>query len=173
MSLTYKFPSYQSIYDALVSVQVPFNSIVSVLRDSDLNMDDDLFGESLIYESDQAKAVTGGQVATFTVPTTSQYITNSSQNLYDVALMTLGDLNKFVLLISNDENFDSINEAPNGVKTVIYSVADITDSGFKLALKKSNINITTGNIVADVIRGYLQQEDLFYILQEDGFKIQL
>lgn len=170
MSLTYKIPSYQSIYDALVSVQVPLNTIVSVLNDSDLNLDDDLFGESLIYESEQITVSTGGQVATFSAPTTANYTTNSAQNLYDVCLMTLGDLNKFVYLVSNDENFNNINEAPDGVLNVTYNIADITDSGFKLALKKSNINITTGNIVSDVI-GYLQQEDLFYILQENGYKI--
>ncbi len=173
MSLTYKIPSYQSIFDALIYNELSLDNIVSILNASDLDLDSDLFGESVVYETEEISKPKGGQVATFTAPTTTTYITNSTQNIYDVCLMTVGDLNKIVLLISQNEIFNNINDAPDGVKNVIYNNSDITDSGFKLALKKGKINITTGNNVTHSREGALLQEDGFYILQEDGFKILL
>lgn len=177
MALTYKVPSYQSSYDALITIKVPLDSIVSVLQESDFNLDTDFATTSgeLIYEETQVSSPTGGQVATVAAPATSTYVTNSTQNVFDVVLMTVGDLDKIVLLISqNDTIFDNINDSPNGVKTVTYNNSDITDSGFKLAMKRANINITTGEAgEPEVITGYILQEDGFYILQEDGFKILL
>jgi hypothetical protein len=175
MALTYKIPSYQSIFDALVTVEVPLDSIVSILQTSDLDLDSDLSGDNVLYELTDISKPKGGQTATFTAPTTSTYTTNSTQNVFDVVLMTVGDLDKIVLLISqNDTIFNSINSSPNGVKTVTYINSDITDSGFKLALKKANINITTGEAgEPEEIEGFLLQGDGFYILQEDGFKILL
>lgn len=165
MSQIYKIPSYQSIMDAASFNQLPLDNIVSFLKQSDLDFNSDLSGANLIYEESQVFAPTGGQPATFTSPATASYVTNSTQNLYDIALMTLGDLNKIVLLISSNEIFNSINDAPDGVKQVNYNVSDITDAGFKLALKKSNINITTG---AFGFSGVLGTEAYDYLLTEDG-----
>jgi hypothetical protein len=104
---------------------------------------------------------------------TSVYYTNSTQNLYDVCLMTLGDLNKIVMLAESN-NFDSINSTPNGVIAVNYNNADITNEGFMNAMRKSNINIITGGIVAEeIVEGLLLLESGFNLLQEDGFKIEL
>lgn len=171
MSQVYKLPSYQSIFDALVTVQVPLDDIISVLKDSDLDLDSDLSGESISYETSQVITVKGGQVSTFTAPTTSTYTTNSSQNIFDVCLMTYGDLDKIVQLVSSNSIFNSINSSPDGVKSVFYNNSDITDSGLILAFKKSNINITTGDIM--FMNGFLLLEDEFFLLQEDGFKLEL
>ncbi len=173
MPLIYKIPSYQSIFDALTTIEVPLDSIVNSLLASDLDLDSDLSGEDLIYELTEVSKPKGGQVSTFATPLTSTYITNSTQNLFDVTLMTLGDLNKIVLLVSSNEIFNNINDYPDGVKEVIYNNSDITDSGFKLALKKSNINIVTGVVEEASLSGVLLQEDLFDLLQEDGFQILL
>lgn len=162
MSLTYKVPSYQSIYDALVTIEVPLDNIVQVLQDSDFDLDTDFSvtkGE-LTYEETDISKPKGGQVSIPVIPTTSTYLTNSSQNAFDVVLMTVGDLNKIVLLLSqNDSIFDSINDFPDGVKAVTYSNSDITDSGFKLALKKANINITTGVVgTTECTHIYVEEE---------------
>ncbi len=170
MPLAYKMPSYQSIFDALVTVQVPLDNIVSILRESDLDLDSELTGESIIYEESNVSVYKGGQIPTFATPEIAEYVTNSTQNIFDICLMTVGDLNKLVSLVSSNTIFNSINSSPGGVKAVIYNTSDITDSGLKLAFKKSNINITTGDIEADQ-EGFLLQEDESYILQEDSDKI--
>jgi hypothetical protein len=175
MSLTYKIPSYQSIYDALTTVEVPLDSIVEALFTSDLNLDDDLTGEELLYEESQVSRPKGGQRAILETPTSATYYTNSAQNIYDVCLMTVGDLDKLVLVLSsNDSIFNNINSAPEGVKAVTYNNTDVTDSGFKLALRMAGINITTGNDDSTAVQtGFLLQEDGFYLLQENGFRILL
>lgn len=171
MGQLYKIPSYQSIFDALVTVQVPLDSIVETLKTSDLDLDSELTGEELIYELTQVVPPKGGQTPTFTAPTTSTYFTNASQNLYDVCLMTVGDLNKIIML-SAANDFDSINDIPDGVIPVNYNNSDISDSGLKLAFKASKINITTGGFVIEESDGsFILQEDGFYLLQEDGFKL--
>lgn len=173
MSLTYKIPSNQSIYDSLVTVEVSVNDIVSVLEASDLDLNSDLFGEDLIYEASQISKPKGGQIAITSTPEALQYITNSSQNIYDVCLMTLGDINKIVSLISSNEIFNNINDAPNGVKVVNFNNSDITDSGFILSLKKAKIDITTGNEQSEesVETFFLLMESGDHLLLEDGFKI--
>jgi hypothetical protein len=173
MALLYKIPSYQSVFDALTTIEVPLDSIVGILKTSDLDFDSELTGEELSYEEVQISKPKGGQVAAFAVPETSTYITNSSQNLFDVCLMTITDLNKIVLLVSQNEIFNNINDYPDGVKEVIYSNSDITDSGLKLAFKKSKINITTGIVEEPPTSGVLLQEDYFDVLQEDGYQILL
>ncbi len=174
MAQLYKIPSYQSIFDALVTVKVPLDNIVSVLNESDLDFDSELTGEEISYELTQVSVPKGGQVATFATPTTSTYITNSTQNLYDVCLMTVGDLNKIVQLVYDNTIFDNINDIPDGVKTVIYNNSDITDSGFKIALKRAKINITTGGFAPPVMNdGFMLLETGFFLLQEDESKIEL
>lgn len=173
MAQQYKILSYQSIFDALITTEVPLDNIVSVLERSDLDFDSELTGEYIVYELSEVSKPKGGQKPTFTTPAISSYFTNSAQNLFDVCLMTVGDLNKIVLLTASNEIFNNINDYPDGVKEVIYNNSDITDSGFKLALKKSNINITTGIVYEPSLSGYLLQEDGFYLLQEDGCKITL
>lgn len=173
MAQEYKIPSYQSIFDALITIEVPLDNIVSVLENSDLDFDSDLSGDYLAYELSEVTKPKGGQKPTFTPPTTSSYFTNSAQNLFDVCLMTVGDLNKIILLTENNDIFNNINDYPDGVKEVIYNNSDITDSGFKLALKKANINITTGIVYEPSLNGYLLQENGFYLLQENGYKIKL
>jgi hypothetical protein len=172
MAQSYKIPSYQSIFDVMLSIKIPLDNIVEILSQSDLDFDSELTGEEVIYESTQISSPKGGQVAIPTVPTTSTYITNSSQNFYDVCLMTVGDLNKIVTLLS-DNDFNSINQYPDGVVSVNYNNSDITDSGLKLAFRKAKINITTGIVSEPSQSGYLLQENYFAILQENGFKIQL
>ena len=169
MPLTYKILAHQSIFDALVTTQVPIDNIISILHVSGLDLDSELAGESIVYEASEVVKPKGGQKATFTAPLTDSYLTNSAQNLFDVCLMTLGDLNKFVHLVSSND-FNSTNDYPDGVMEVNYSYSDVTDSGFKLALKKSNINITTG-IVEQVFTELLLQENGYYLLQENGFRI--
>jgi hypothetical protein len=172
VALNYKIPSYQSIFDAMLSIKVPLDNIVSILSGSDLDFDSELTGEELTYESTQVSSPKGGQVAIPEVPLTTTYLTNSAQNFYDVCLMTVGDLDKIVSLLS-DNDFNSINQYPDGVVSVNYNNSDITDSGLKLAFRKARINITTGIVTEASQSGYLLQENYFAILQENGFKITL
>ena len=165
MPLNYKLLSNESIYDALVKIQVPFENIVSVLQDNDYNLDDDLSSEHLIYEQTQVVQSKGGQIVIKPLSGISYYQTNATQNIFDVCLMTLGDINKIILFISeNADTFNSINGLVGGVKTVNYNDIDVTDNGFKLAVKKSNINFTTGD---------LANVDLNLLLQENGYFIEL
>jgi hypothetical protein len=156
----------------MLSIKVPLDNIVSILSESDLDLDSELTGEELVYESTQVINPKGGQVAIPVTPTSSTYVTNSYQNFFDVCLMTVGDLNKIVTLLS-DNDFNSINQYPDGVVSVNYNNSDITDSGLKLSFRKAKINITTGIVTEPSQSGYLLQENYFAILQENGFKIQL
>lgn len=169
MPLAYKIPSHQSIFDVLLSIEVPLNSIVAVVKSSDLDFNSDLSGESVIYEASQIIQSKGGKKPAKEEVLTATYLTNASQNLFDVCLMTLGDLNKIVMLAKAND-FTSTNYYPDGVMEVNYSYSDVTDNGFKLALKKEKINITTGT-ARSVFSDYLLQENGFCILQENGFKI--
>jgi hypothetical protein len=172
LSLTYKILSYQSIFDSLTSLELDLNKCVQILQASDLDLDSELTGELLVYEVTDKSNIKGGQIARPETPTTETYKTNSRQNLFDVCLMTLGDLNKIVSL-TNESGFNNINDYPDGVINVTYNLSDITDNGFKLAIKKANIDITTGIVYEPSLSGYLLQEDLYRILQGDGYRITL
>lgn len=144
MLLNYKIPSYQSIPDAMVAISVPLDDIVSVLKLSDLNFNDT--AGTIIYDTAQIVTIVGGQPVDKPIDGKNKYITNGTQNIYDVTLMTVGDLNKLIMFLKqNDYYFPNTNSAVDGVFLVNYNDVDVTDSGFKLIVKKSKINFTTGD----------------------------
>lgn len=173
MSQRYNVPSCKNVFDALISISVPIENVVSVLNQSGYGIDVD-FQEVpgvLQYESSEVLDIKGGQKVNIPSSGVSKYFTNGSQNIFDVCLMTNGDINKFVLLISeNQAVFNSTNSTIEGVLAVNFKDSDVTDSGFKLAIKKAGIDFTTGD-KEGLSSGILTQENDYYILQENGFAI--
>lgn len=169
----YNIPSYQSIFDAMASISVPIDKVVSILQDNGYSLDTDFSDGKVVieYDSDFVVIVKGGQKVIKPSIGISAYTTNSTQNIFDVCLMTYGDINKVVLMISqNPQNFNSINSKVGGVTTVSFKDSDVTDNGFKLALKKGIINISTGDVDIET-EGFLLQENGFYLLLESGGRI--
>lgn len=173
MSQKYSVPSYQTIFDALISISVPIENIVSVLNSSGYEIDVDFESISgvLQYETTDIVELSGGQKVIKPSSGTSKYLTNGTQNIFDVCLMTNGDINKLVLMVSqNEQYFNGVNSSVSGVFGVNFNNSDVTDSGFKTAVNKANINFTTGD-VDGFDSGILLQENDGYILQEDGYDI--
>ena len=171
MSLTYNIPSNQNTYDALISISVPLDSIVSVLQNNDYNLDTDFFVTkgTFIYEETEQVTVKGGQTVIKPISGTSTYISNSTQNIFDVCLNTIGDINKVILLIQgNLEIISNINSPIDGVLNVNYNDSDVTDFGFKKAVKMAKIEFTTGDyLTVEELEFILLQENGYYILQEN------
>lgn len=173
MNQTYNIPSYQSIYDALTALSVPLDNIVSVLKGNNYNLDTDFSDgkKSINYDDSIVSNPKGGQPVIKPSSGISSYTTNSTQNIFDVCLMTNGDINKIVLLIiQNPSYFDSINSKVEGVFKVNYNDSDVTDNGFKIAVGKSNINFTTGD-KDGIQEGFILQENDYYLLQENGGRL--
>lgn len=157
----------------MTTVSVPLDSIVQLLKENDYNLDTDFSDgkENIVYSETSVAKPKGGQLVIKPSTGISSYTTNSSQNIFDVCLMTIGDINKVVLMITENEAiFDNINSKVDNVFNVNFNDSDVTDNGFKLAVKKSSINFTTGDINED-IEGFILQENGYYILLEDGSKI--
>jgi hypothetical protein len=108
--------------------------------------------------------------ATITVKSTQKNVTMlSSQTLFDIALQYYG---------SAENVYDLIAENPS-----IENILDLGYIGMSLSYTESktmapiffrNNNLTVSSrypYYDDPIDSYLQQEDSFYILQENGFKI--
>lgn len=174
MNQTYNIFSYQSIYDALTNLSVPLDNIVSVLKNNNYNLDTDFSDgkESISYDDSIVSKPKGGQPVIKPSNVISSYTTNSTQNIFDVCLMTNGDINKIVLMVSQNQSvFNGINSKVDGVFKVNYNDSDVTDGGFKIIVGKSSINFTTGDEQGS--EGFLLQENGYYVLQENGARILL
>lgn len=175
MSLKYKIPSYQNIFDALISISVPIENIISVLNQSGYSVDVDFqtITGVLEYNSSVIADLKGGQKVIKPSLGISKYLTNSTQNIFDICLMTNGDINKIVLLINENQGvFNGVNSKVDGVFDVNFKDSDVADQGFKLAIKKAGINFTTGDN-DNAGNGSLLIESGGYLLQEIGNKILL
>ena len=82
---------------------------------------------------------------------------------------TIGDINKVILLIQgNLEIISNINSPIDGVLNVNYNDSDVTDFGFKKAVKMAKIEFTTGDyLTVEELEFILLQENGYYILQEN------
>lgn len=172
MSQQYKAHSWQSIFDVLTDLSIPLENTVSILQQNGYDLETDFYSNyPVVITYDQAliSEPTGGQPVKNVSVESQSYTTNSNQNIFDIVLMTVGDLNKSMLLISQNNNkINSINDDPLDVITINYNTSDITDNGFKSALKKSNINISTGAIQRG---GFILLEDAGFLLQENGYRL--
>lgn len=166
MDLKYNIPSNENIYDSLIKISVPFENIVSMLFNNGYNLDTNFFDTKgqILYSSDDVEAPKGGQPSVVATQDNLTYKTNSTQNIYDVGLMTTADLNNIVSIIFyNSAYFTSINSAIDGIFVINYKASDISNNAMKKSFTKGNINITTG----DQIRGAILQETSYYLLQEN------
>ena len=172
MSQTYSIPSNQNTFDAFISISVPIDNIISVMKSNgyNINVDFQVTKGSLVYDNTSVVAVKGGQTVKNPSPGVSTYTTNSTQNIFDVCLNSLGDLNKIILLIQNNtENLTNINSPIDTVLNVNYNDSDVTDNGFKKAVKMAKIEFTTGDLLlVEELELLLLQENGYYLLQENG-----
>jgi hypothetical protein len=90
------------------------------------------------------------------------------QTIFDLALQVLGDSSKVYEIIQMNPTIENIN-SNNLEGTIIYyneTNNDITDY-----YKVNNITVSTRYPETDTGIYYLQQEDEFYLLQENNFKL--
>jgi hypothetical protein len=169
MSQQYNISSGQTVYDALVAVQVPLDSIVEVLMLSDIGIDD-LEPEFIAYESSNVVIVKGGKANIVVDSENLIYEADPSQNIFDLALVTYGDLNKIVdLLLTNSSEIDSINYSLHRKINVNYKNSEVTENTIVAKIKSINNGVFTGDLdIAELLL-----EDEYYLLQENGGTILL
>ena len=93
------------------------------------------------------------------------YTAKDGQSIYDVCLNTYGTLNLLFKLIK-DNKISSTNEQRLAGKVFTFDTSLIIDN--------SIFNVVNNAIVYATQEKYgvfLQKEDRFYLLKEDGFKI--
>jgi hypothetical protein len=99
-------------------------------------------------------------------------IATAGQSIYDLCLMTYGDL-KYVYKLIIDSNIVSLNESTLSGKEIIFDPMLVQDSLFYNALLRSGVVINTLSEQTQDKPLFLLQENRFYLLQENGFKIKL
>jgi hypothetical protein len=99
-------------------------------------------------------------------------IATSGQSIYDLCLMTYGDL-KYVYKLIQDSKIVSLNEPTLSGKEIIFDPMLVQDSLFYNALLRSGVVINTLSEQTQDKPLFLLQENRFYLLQENGFKIKL
>ncbi len=173
MSQKYNTSAYETIFDVMVSISVPIDNIIDIVKQNDIPIDIDFFTDKkqILYEAPQEVIIKGGQSVTVPFNSTQFYTTNSSQNIFDVCLMTNTDIDKIMLFISeNSDKLININSKIESVLTVNFQYSDITDNKIKSVVKKSNITFSTGD-KEGIFDGFLLQENAYYILLEEGGNI--
>ena len=136
MSLTYNILSNESIFSAMVNNSLPLDSIVTLMKSNDYELDTDFETTKgvLEYENSLKVSLSGGQIAVPPTSTVGTVLTNSTMNVFDVVLNTVGDLNKTIMLLKSDSyNFTNTNAVVDSVFLVNYNLSDVTDFSFKNA----------------------------------------
>ena len=99
-------------------------------------------------------------------------IATAGQSIYDLCLMTYGDL-KYVYKLIQDSNIVNLNEPTLSGKEIIFDPTLVQDSLFYNALLRNGLVINTLSEETKDKPLFLLQENRFYILQENGFNIKL
>lgn len=95
-----------------------------------------------------------------------KYIARQSQTIFDIALMLQGNLESLVSLVidSGIERLENIQFGDEFTYMVANNIVTnwVQGSGFVFA---------TGTTITEGVKGFLEQQNEFYILQQSGFKI--
>lgn len=89
------------------------------------------------------------------------------QTLFDLALQLYGDVSKVYQLIADNPSIESLNTKEIAGLEIKYTVQGNRVTEYFL---KENLSITTG-YPFEPQSSFLLQENRFYLLQENGFKI--
>lgn len=92
-----------------------------------------------------------------------------NQSIYDIVLMTYGDLGSVYDFITSN-GIVSLNALSVAMKTFTFDSSNTVNGPLFTSIQKSGYTFAT---LAKNGSGFLQQENLFYILQENGYKIKL
>lgn len=95
-------------------------------------------------------------------------IIKDGQTLFDLALQLYGDASKVYEIIKNNPSITDITFNSLTGLSIVYEEQKNKESLYFL---KENTNICTG--YPETGSQFLLQEDKFYLLQENGFKIKL
>lgn len=91
----------------------------------------------------------------------------NNQSIFDIALMTVTDLNQVFSLLSDT----SVNDLPKVNTKFFYNSDTVTDNILKNQINNGLIFNTGQNLEIPKINSFLLLEDGFFLLLEDGFKI--
>jgi len=91
------------------------------------------------------------------------------QSVYDLCMMTYGDIGQLYKLLQ-DSGIDSINETALSQQLFTYDTSLISDTTFYNYLISDGIIMNTGE---GSLAGYnyLDQQNFYFILQENGYRI--
>jgi hypothetical protein len=91
------------------------------------------------------------------------------QSVYDLCMMTYGDISQVYKLLQ-DSGISSINETALSQQLFTYDTSLISDTTFYNYLSAEGIIMNTGE-GSLVSYNYLDQQNFYFILQENGFRI--
>jgi hypothetical protein len=170
-----KIKSGLNLYDYANIVYGGFDNIVTliqlnpVLESMDVDLGD-FATKPLVYDDKYYSQKTIQIQLTAIKPTSSiKTITGrKGQNLYDLSLLAYSGFDNFVKFCI-DNGINSTNDHDVSFKNFKFDTNLNNDLTLQTVINKKGYVFATG--VASNITGNLLQEDGFYLLQENGFKI--
>ncbi len=167
----------QTIYDIVLATYKRFEYTYKLLQDNP-------FIDSVDYDFDANPGAVVSWDETFfipppevfnldaedTEPDTAYITATEGQSVYDLVLMTYGDL-KYTYKLLQDNNIVSLNNTNLSGKKIIFNPKLINDIGFynHLINKKKVVNTIFIETQAD----YLQTDDGIFLQTDDGIQIQI
>lgn len=137
----------QTIYDLVLNTNGDLNKTYAVIQDNPTikNIGSVPVGLVVSYEASQVTPPSVSSI-TFSDPsTTEKYFSRNNQTIYDIVLMTYGDLNLTYKLIQ-DSNFSNLQTAPKPTNLFIFNPLQISDTVFSKYLSDNGIVINTGQL---------------------------
>lgn len=162
-------PSWGALIEVAVGIHGDHSESVTVTSFSITGVNTVSINEAIydpaLYVSDPLQ-LTQSDVIPSTIKTLSA---QEGQTIYDLCAMTYGGLENIYKLIS-DNAIDSINKTDLQQTVFTYDTTFISDNFVYSNQQRKGIIINTGT-GGVYFKGYLLQQDYFYILQQSGFKI--
>ena len=166
MSMLYVVKNGQGIYDVAIIVYGDAQYSVKLCSDNDLTITDSIEGLTLTYDPSIKRNVDAAAIRQQNTPKQPDktYYIRQTQSVYDLALQFGYGLNRvaeFCQLTGLDINSTSVGGSEIQVTKIPNNIPFNT------------IFATQSGSEAAVVPYFILLEDGFYLLQEDGFKIQL
>jgi hypothetical protein len=144
---TYKAKNGQSIFDIAIKTTGSLEGIFDLLIDNGIdNLESvELGGVSIEYEKTQAVSYFSEIGATTTVETFGTYRPREGQNIFDLALMLYGDIER-VFTILSDNGLENIESSSLGGIDLIYERQNNAITRFFSSYNKA---VNTGELAAE------------------------
>jgi len=153
---------FDNIYAGILQINPGISSI-----DFDLN----LIATQYIYYEDSFYSTPTIQIQLDVKKTSPVVVINGleNQSIYDIVLMTYGDLGSVYDFITSN-GIVSLNDLSVAMKTFTFDSSNTVNGPLIASVKKN------GYVFATLIQNassFLKQENRFYILQENGYRIKI